>query len=40
MVDLTRDCGFREAEVRPLSAIISLPDDDIPDQQLLMARRA
>jgi SAM-dependent methyltransferase len=40
MVDLTRDCGFREAEVRPLSAIISLPDDDIPDQQLLLARRA
>lgn len=40
MVRLLADHGFAEAEVSPLSAILSLPDDDIPDQQLLTARRA
>jgi 2-polyprenyl-3-methyl-5-hydroxy-6-metoxy-1,4-benzoquinol methylase len=32
--------GFGEAEVHSLSTVLSLPDDDIPDQQLLTARRA
>lgn len=40
MADLVTRHGFRDAVVRPLGAIITLPDDDIPDQQLLMARRA
>jgi hypothetical protein len=31
--------GFTDAEVRPLSRILSLPDDDIPAEQLLTARR-
>jgi len=36
---LTRH-GFTDAVVRPLNAVIAIPDDDIPDQQLLIARRA
>jgi len=40
MADLVTRCGFSNAAVSPLSEIISMPGDDIPDQQLLTARRA
>jgi hypothetical protein len=40
MTDLLTRHGFRDAVVRPLNAVTSIPDDDIPDQQLLTARRA
>jgi 2-polyprenyl-3-methyl-5-hydroxy-6-metoxy-1,4-benzoquinol methylase len=39
LTDLVGRHGFTDAEVRPLSRILSLPDDDIPDEQLLTARR-
>ncbi len=32
--------GFADVEVRSLSTVLDLPDDDIPHQQLLTARRA
>jgi len=32
--------GFSDVEVRSLSTVLHMPDDDIPDQQLLTARRA
>lgn len=31
--------GFADAEVHSLGTVLSMPDDDIPDQQLLTARR-
>jgi len=40
MLRLLTERGFTAAEVRPLNSILSMPDDDIPDQQLLTARRA
>jgi SAM-dependent methyltransferase len=40
MAGLATRQGFRDAVVRPLDAVIALPDDDIPDQQLLTAWRA
>lgn len=39
MAGLLTECGFADAVVRPLNALISMPDDDIPDQQLITARR-
>ena len=40
MTGLLAGCGFGEVEVRPLNTVLSLPGDDIPDEQLLTARRA
>jgi 2-polyprenyl-3-methyl-5-hydroxy-6-metoxy-1,4-benzoquinol methylase len=39
MTNLMTRHGFEDTEVRPLNALIAIPDDDIPDQQLLIARR-
>jgi len=39
MTDLLARHGFGNAEVHSLSAVLSLPDDDIPDQELVTARR-
>ncbi len=40
MTNLMTRHGFEDAEFRPLNALITIPNDDIPDQQLLIARRA
>jgi SAM-dependent methyltransferase len=40
MVDLVTRSGFTDAVTRPLRGSIIIPDDDIPDQHLLTARRA
>jgi SAM-dependent methyltransferase len=40
MVDLVTRCGFSDAVTRPLSGSVTIPGDDIPNQHVLIARRA
>jgi len=40
MTDLLARHGFADIELHSLSTVLSIPDDDIPDQQLVTARRA
>jgi SAM-dependent methyltransferase len=40
MANLAVRSGFTEAVARPLSGLVTIPGDDIPDQHLLTARRA
>jgi SAM-dependent methyltransferase len=40
MVDLVSRSGFTNVVARPLSGLITIPGDDIPNQHLLTARRA
>ena len=40
LAELVTCSGFTDVAARPLSGLVSIPDDDIPDQHLLTARRA